>query len=270
MGSIIKPTKNLIKLLKSAKETVDLSTERFLCPIELLPLAALISEKSLKFIGPASSECAGYMEFFNFPNGLMRFSAGSRKFIPIYKFSASKADRKSLEDKSGILKNLIGICLHKIESPKGAINALNIAIDEIISNVEDHSGAKYGWINAQYYPNKKFLDVCILDRGITITGRYRAVGKVFKSDLDALKNALEGYSSKPERVRGSGLPTFIKMITQGFEGEIIAISGSAIAYASKRQEPVVQKLSVRWDGTIIAFRIPKNLKPIDYSLYIDQ
>ena len=270
MESIVKSARNLIKLLKSADGIIDLSSEKFLCPIELLPLASLISEESKKFICPENTKCAEYLKFFNFPQGLTRFSARSDKYIPIYKFSASRGDEKSLTDKSEILKNLIGICLNKIGSPHGAVDALNIAIDEIISNIEDHSGAKFGWINAQYYPSKKFLEVCILDLGVTVASRYKKVGKIFNSDPEALKNALEGYSSKPELIRGSGLPTFIKMITQGLGGEIIAVSGGAIAYASKRQGPLVRKISTNWEGMIVSFRIPRNLEPVDYALYIDQ
>lgn len=269
MESLIEPTKKLIKLLKLTDNVVDLSLEKFLCPIEILPLSALISGNQLQFINPKDEKCAGYVKYFNFPNGLTQFKPLSSNYIPIYKFSASKTDEKSLIDKSDILKNLINICLLKISSPKGAINALNLAVDEIISNIEDHSGSKFGWINAQYYPIKKYLDMCILDRGITISGRYKKVGKEFKSDSEALKNALEGESSKSEKIRGSGLPTFIKLITQAFDGEMIIISGSAIAYASKKSGPIVNKLSIKWDGTIVASRIPKNLKSINYTLYID-
>ncbi|TSC93346.1 MAG: hypothetical protein CEN89_129 [Candidatus Berkelbacteria bacterium Licking1014_7] len=270
MESIIKPTKRLIGLLKNTNDLVDLSNFHFIYPIELLPMASLISEKSLEYIKPVDKNCQGYMKYFDFPNGLTRFSPKSHRFIQIYKFSASKADKRSLLDKSEILKNLIEICLSNIGSPRGAVSALNLAVDEIISNVEDHSEAKYGWINTQYYPKKDFLDMCILDRGITIAGKYKKVGKGFGSDLEALKNALEGESSKPEKIRGSGLPTFTNLITQAFDGEMIIISGNAIVYANKKSGPIVNKISVKWDGTIVAFRIPKNLESIDYTQYIDQ
>jgi anti-sigma regulatory factor (Ser/Thr protein kinase) len=193
----------------------------------------------------------------------------SPKYIPIYKFSASKADERTITDKSDILNNLIDICLKKIGSPHGSIDALNISVSEIISNIEDHSDAKYGWINAQYYPNKKYLDICIVDQGITINGKYKKVDKGYENDREALKCALQGESAKPEKIRGSGLPTFTNMVTQGFKGEMVIISGEAIVYASAKETPLVRKLSVRWDGTIVAFRIPVNSQPIDYALYID-
>ena len=268
MESIITPTKNLIQFLKLCDNTVDLSSMRFLHPIQILPLAAMISEKSLNFIPPRSSECSSYLGHFNFPDGLTEF-VSSKQFIPIYKFSAAKADQKSTTDKSNILANLLDICLVKLGSPEGLVNALTLAVDEIISNIEDHSDAKYGWINAQYYPKKKYLDMCIVDTGITINGKYEKVGMIFENDLEALKKALEGESSKPEKIRGSGLPTFTKMITKGLKGEIVIISGSAIVYANKNTDPLVQKLSVRWNGTIVALRIPKNLAVIDYTDFIE-
>lgn len=268
MESILLPTKKLIQLLKISSKTVDLSSMKFGHPIQILPLAAMISEKSLNYILPQSSECAGYMQNFNFPKGLTKFLP-SQKFIPIYKFSASKTNEKSIADKSDILKNLLRICLIKLGSPDGLVSALNLAIDEIISNIEDHSDSKYGWINAQYYPNLKYLDICIVDTGITIKGKYKKAGMIFENDLEALKKALEGESSKPEKIRGSGLPTFTKMITKGLKGEIVIISGDAIVYASKAKDPVVQKLSIRWGGTIVAMRIPKNLSRVDYTNFIE-
>jgi anti-sigma regulatory factor (Ser/Thr protein kinase) len=268
MESIIKPTKDLIRFLKITDNTVDLSSMNFLYPIQILPLAAMISGKSLKFINPSNQDCTTYLKRFNFPDGLTEFIT-SEKFIPIYKFSASKTNTRSSEDKSGILDNLLKICLAKLGSPEGLVNALSLAIDEIISNIEDHSGAKFGWINAQYYPTKKYLDMCIVDTGITIKGKYDKVGMLFENDMEALKKALEGESSKPEKVRGSGLPTFTKIIAKGLQGEMVIISGNAIVYASKEHNPIVQKLSVRWNGTIVALRIPKNLAPIDYADYIE-
>lgn len=270
MENILIPTKKLIQILKTQKDIINLSNISFSQPIITLPLAALISESELNFIKPVDSNCFNYLKYFNFPDGLTEFKKLSSGYIPIYKFSASKADQKSLKDKSEILENLINICLSKIGSPKGAVSALNIAVDEIISNIEDHSDAQFGWINAQYYPSKKYLDICILDRGITIADRYKKSGKIVGNDLEALKNALEGKSSKPEKIRGSGLPTFTKLITQGFDGEIVIISGNAIVYASKKSQPIVKNLSVKWSGVIVAFRVPKNLKPINYALYIDQ
>jgi hypothetical protein len=59
------------------------------------------------------------------------------------------------------------------------------------------------------------------------------------------------------------------MITKGLQGEIIIISGGAIVYANKDSDPVVQKLTVRWNGTIVALRIPKDSSSIDYTKFID-
>ena len=59
------------------------------------------------------------------------------------------------------------------------------------------------------------------------------------------------------------------MIRGAFEGQMVMISGSAIAYADEKQEPNVQKLSINWRGTIVAIRIPKSSNPIDYSKYIE-
>lgn len=269
MESIIVPTKKLIQILKLKESSIDLSNINFWQPVITLPLAAFISEDGRKFIKPISEKCLGYLKYFNFPNGYTKFETLSSKYIPIYKFSASKKDGKSLIDKSGIIENLIEICTKKIGSPVGAVNALSLAIEEIIDNIEEHSESQYGWINAQYYPSKEYLDICILDRGITFLGNYQKNGISISDDQEALKNALEGLSTKPGTTRGSGLRTFTHIIKEGFEGEMIIVGGRAIAYASRQKGPVVQKLSVDWDGTIVAIRIPRRSRPIDYTLYIE-
>jgi hypothetical protein len=269
MESLIKPTVNLVNFLKKADSSIDLSESRFLFPIELLPIAALISEKSLKYVKPEEVKCREYLDYFNFPNGLTKFEPLSSSYIPIYKFSTPKSDLKSLQDKSNILQSIIGICLSKIGTRPGAIDVLNYIVYEIIDNIEEHSEAKYGWINAQYYPKKQYLDLCILDRGITVLGKYRKSGKVIPDDLSALKNALQGVSTKPERIRGTGIRTFVNMICGAFGGEIEIISGNAIAFASKNNEPRIEKLSIRWEGTIIAVRIPKGSASMNYQNYIE-
>ncbi len=269
MESLIGPAKQLIGFLNDAHGVVDLSAMRFAYPIQLLPAAALITEKSLEYKMPSSSSCAGYLQYFHFPKGFTQFKSVSSSYIPIYKFHGINGTEAEISNKSDILRNLMRIMLRDLGSPTGAVNALELVVDEIVSNIGEHSGAKYGWINAQYYPKKKYLDVCILDRGKSITGRYKEAGKIFLNDLESLKSALEGESSKPEKIRGSGLPTFVKMVTRGFEGEIVVISGNAIAFGNKNSGPLVQNISAKWDGTIVAFRIPSNQNPIDYALYIE-
>lgn len=270
MESLLNPAKNLIKILKSESDIIDLSGVNFWQPIITLPLASLISEEKCNYIKPTKEECLGYLDYFNFPNGYTKFKTESSHYIPIYKFSASKSDIKTLHDKSGIIENLMKICVQKIGSPKGAINVLSLAIEEIIDNIEEHSEAKYGWINAQYYPIKGYLDMCILDRGISILGNYRKNGISMSDDTEALKNALEGLSTKiSENMRGSGLRTFTNMVRGAFEGQMIMISGSAIAYADKTHNPAIQRVSINWPGNIVSIRIPARSKPIDYTKYID-
>lgn len=268
MESLINPTKNLFSILNQSDKLIDLSNIKWLYPIEILPLAALISENNLRYQYPLDTKCKEYLKYFKFPKGLQKYTKNSFYCLPIYNFSASMKNISSLQTKSEIISNLIDVFAKNIGSPKGAINALSLAIDEIISNIEDHSEALRGWIHGQHYPNKKFLDVCILDRGITIKGCYQKNGRKIFEDKDALIKALQGESSKPEKIRGTGLRTFIEIILGAFGGEVIIISGNAIFYSSKKTKPIIKNLSIRWQGTIIAFRIPKMTKNIDYTKYI--
>jgi anti-sigma regulatory factor (Ser/Thr protein kinase) len=268
MESLLISTKKLIEILKN-HDTIDLSNLNFLQPIITLPLASLISEEKRSYKEPRKDDCRGYLDYFNFPDGYTKFKTLSPKYIPIYKFPVSK-NNMDLIDKSGIIENLLRICVEKIGSPMGAVDTLGIVMEEIIDNIEEHSQAKYGWINAQYYPTKEYLDICILDRGLTLLKNYQNNGISISDDAEALKNALQGLSTKQtENMRGSGLRTFTRMVREALGGEMIIISGTAIAYANKDQVPDIQSLSVNWPGTIVAFRIPKRSEPVDYTKYID-
>lgn len=225
------PAKNLIKNLKNIEDVVDLSALKWMYPLEILPISALISDKKLEYILPKNEECRNYLKYFHFPNGLQIYRR-SDNYIPIYNFTASSKTKSSIEIKSKILDSLISLFVQKIGSPKGALNALSLAIEESISNIEDHSGSEKGWIHAQFYQKKNFLDICILDTGRTFRENYIHHHKAVGSDTEALSRAIKGVSTKIEEIRGSGLPTFVNLARKAFKGEFVIISGKALAYGS--------------------------------------
>ena len=268
---LLDQVKTLLRLLQNnydAKEGfIDLSSLSWLYPLELLPLAALISDKSLDFIRP-DEKALKYLEYFNFPEGLNKYQKQSTRYLPIYKFSAKTRDISASGVRSEIINNLIEIFVNRVGVYSGVKDALYLSVDEIIANIDEHSISGTGWIHAQYYPTKKFLDICLVDTGVSIPGSFRNHSITFTNDTSAIIKALNGVSVSKEKLRGAGMRTFVKMATSGLGGEAVIISGKGLIYANRKSTIPYNIRTVEWKGTIIGLRIPSREGSLDYTKYI--
>lgn len=112
----------------------------------------------------------------------------------------------------------------KIES----LDSIRVSIEEILHNVNDHSGVRVGCTFAQHFPNKKTIEIAISDFGNGIPSMVRKVIPN-TSDSDALKLASqEGFTTKSNvKNRGAGLPTLIKFVVANNGGSVRINSGNA-------------------------------------------
>ena len=115
---------------------------------------------------------------------------------------------------------------------------------------------------AQFYPSNKYLDICILDNGLTLMGSYKKHKYNVKNDLEAVSKAHSGLSTK-NKERGRGIPTSYDMIIKGLKGEFCLMSGNGLILNNKLIE-----MPVSYNGTVIAIRIPSKKKNFIYSKYI--
>ena len=143
-----------------------------------------------------------------------------------------------------------------------------------MDNITEHSGSDRGFIFAQAYPLKGYLDLCIADRGVTLLGSYqRLTDNEITTDLEAIRAANRGISSKnlPEAEnRGYGIYTTKKMLVEGLGGQYLMISGGNF-YINIPGFDSFYSLpdNLRWNGTIIALRIPYNVAKFNYVNYIE-
>jgi len=119
-----------------------------------------------------------------------------------------------------------------------------------------------------------YVDICIADGGITLLGSYqRLKDKFIEDDLEAIKAANRQISSKnlPDTEnRGYGIYTSKKMLIEGLGGQYMIMSGSAIYMKSKTIDQFFTLPDgLRWDGTIVALRIPYQASQFDYIKYIE-
>lgn len=241
----------------------NLSQLKWVCPLLILPISAYISTTHSEY-DLEGCETESYLRTMGFPIGvdsIESFEKTNSSYIPITVFKKEAGiDRDKLE---ALFGNKIFKLLGNVE---GTIDAIRYPISELVGNIFDHSKKDIGFICAQVYPQKQYLDVCIVDCGRGFAKAYAEdLGQQY-SDQEALKAALEGESIKPDpnHERGTGLRTSKDIICKEMKGgSFILISGGACVIIEDNKETPFLLPQFYWQGAIIAFRIPKPSGPID-------
>lgn len=194
----------------------------------------------------------------------------TKTYIPIINFDAGRnSDAKEVV--SSIAENMI---IRQLSIRPNVANGLKYMIDEILDNITEHSESHRGYIFAQAYPTKGFLDVCIADSGVGLLGSYQRLPEnEIATDLEAIKAANRGLSSKnlPDAEnRGFGIRTSRQMLIQGLGGQYLMISGSSLYIKTRTLDSFYNMPhALRWNGTIVALRIPYNSTTFNYIDYIE-
>ncbi|MBQ9878154.1 MAG: hypothetical protein IJM29_04525 [Bacteroidales bacterium] len=259
---------------------IDFSYTQFISPVFALSLIVYLSSCGKKVSVTNLNE---YLNTVRFNNGgihpdLMRRSEfiasmegySQKTYIPIVNFPAN-ADSDEKDVMSTVVENII---IHQSNIAPNVAQGLKYIIEETLDNITEHSESDRGYIFAQAYPKKEYLDLCIADRGITLLGSYqRIAGNEITTDLEAIKAAQRRISSKnlPDTEnRGFGIYTSKKMLIEGLNGQYMMLSGECI-YLKSSSEDRIYTLpdGLRWNGTIIALRIPYKKEKFDYINYIE-
>lgn len=111
---------------------------------------------------------------------------------------------------------------------KGVSDSLTLALNELMTNVFDHSHSMRGcYVCAQSYPMKRNLRVCIADFGIGITAALKTSPKYadIDDDYDGIKLAVkEGVTSRTHGFAGLGL-SHIQRFVKVNNGKMYILSG---------------------------------------------
>lgn len=258
---------------------LDFKNNRWINPFFILPLVCLYKEqpRNITMINKST-----YLENIILDDTLQISlkqisseyidSYSTKNYLPIVSFSAQRSDDsvriKLIETLSKIIKKLLNP-----EVP--FYTAINYIIDESVANIKDHSESGNGYLFAQYYPDKKYIDICIVDCGKGILKSYQDSGIMkFSDSSSAISEAINGLSTKNLPLaenRGYGIKTSRKMIVNGLGGYYSIISGDAMyIYTPKNETILVLPNSIKWKGTIVAIRMPfKDVRNFNYSLYLE-
>ncbi len=149
------------------------------------------------------------------------------------------------------LTEIIGI------SP-GLNYSLRLSLNELMTNVVEHSGVKDYYVCAYTYPERGQLRLCIADRGMGIL-RSLYLSKKYKLNLRNSHDAIilattEGVSSRPGRA-GLGL-SHLKGFAKVNEGQMCIISGRGKVFWKYDQGKILkQKMMKPFTGTVVKFVI---------------
>lgn len=260
--------------------TIDFSHTRFISPVFALSLIVYLTKSGkdvsicgtneyLDVIGLQSwgihpDEMRG-SEFLAIMEGYSK-----KTYIPIVSFPA-QTNNDEKEAISTVVENII---IRQSHIPSNVATGLKYMVDETIDNITEHSESDRGFIFAQAYPTKGYVDLCIADRGVTLLGSYQRLQEnEISTDLEAIKAANRGISSKnhPEAVnRGYGIYTSKRMLVEGLGGQYLMLSGANF-YLKRPGFDSFYSLpdNLRWNGTIVALRIPYNVTRFNYVNYIE-
>ena len=194
----------------------------------------------------------------------------TRTYIPIVNFAAGK----NMDDKEAVSSVVENILIRQLNIRPNVAMGLKYMVVETLDNITEHSESDRGFIMAQAYPRKGYLDICMADNGVTLLGSYKKLDdNEIASDLEAIKAANRGISSKnlPEAEnRGYGIQTSKRMLVEGLGGQYLMLSGSCIYLKSLGLDNVYSVPDgLRWNGTVVALRIPINSSVFNYINYIE-
>jgi len=238
---------------------MDLSNIDWFYPTNLLPLGIFIkTNRDISVIPPSSSEV---LSFYNIITKGKRHVSSRSSYHPIAEIPLDAHQRERMLEP-----------LYAFESDYiGGRNAFAYLIGELVDNVYQHSSFSTAYIMAQKYPKKRFIEISIIDNGISIHGAFKKAGFEF-DDTTALSEAIKGRSTKRDRERGFGLISSINLLTKGLDGECLIVSrkGGFIAKGEDKQTFYNMGEYHALNGTLICIRVSYITKTVNIYDYLEQ
>ena len=199
---------------------LDMGNETWLRPAKVLLLRNYIidAKSNNRYIPPRNEKARGYLDYITTESNSVNLQ-WRRSHIPFSRVNDSNVNSMATK-----ITELIGSRLNQHSTL-----ILKYCINELLTNVTEHSRYRNSFIILQNYPQLSELEFAIMDDGISIPRNFEEHGIGFTTDSDSLDKALNGVSTKPEdEGRGHGLPSVFRVLTEGLKGEGIIISRDGI------------------------------------------
>ena len=242
------------------KITFDLSRTESITPFGIVLLAGTILEclnqgKKATYIGPKKTRVRtflsgiGFNKFFELSDEQHRIESPNVQLRRLDRIDPLLTDQ---------ILEVFGESIHMSEGVKCS---LKMSLNELMTNVFDHSESKRGcYVCAQFYKKEKKIRLCIADFGIGImkslrkAPQYAQLSSHYESIVLAVR---EGVTSREIRA-GFGL-NLINRFVESNEGKMYILSGNGKALWNftglKKRRKERQTMRVFFDGTIIDLHI---------------
>lgn len=256
---MVRNIKEIDAAVSNKKKSVAITNVGWISPISLLPLVVHSAQNGIKI--RCSSKRKGVTPYLNrvcFPEGTEDLSEINANHLPITRFSCGLENPLLGKYEESIISKI------SPEYRNSFISGLKFLTSELQSNVEQHAKINHYWIFAQYWEKTKTCEICLADSGIGYMESYRGTKYEINDHSSAIKNAIQGLSSKTPDERGAGLTGIMKMFIDGYKGEMVILSGDSLLYLYSKK-PIIYKCPINWKGAFVGlkFRL-KDLKIEDY------
>jgi hypothetical protein len=293
MSSLLEDYKNYLAMPKNL-DRIYLS-DISLAPASLLPSLHFAEFSSIPLILPSDTNVRNHLERILCLSGDIKLLPNEFPFIR-FPFKGTEEDKV---DNLGFLDHMIWRFLFDKENDYeqyGGVNTFRYVLGEILSNVDQNSEANVVSVYSQTYSKRKFIDIGILDNGVTIPGRYEQSKPEFankninpyefENDCEALYKAMNGISTKEGFKRamegissykdiylndwiGYGLNTSIRLITEGLGGSFLIASRGGICHLTKKEKKFIKaKGDNILNGTLVCIRFKRAKLKKDFMDYI--
>jgi hypothetical protein len=263
------------------QKSIDLSGLSFISPGSLLPIYHFARSNSIsRFIAQERTK--------EHLSKIFGISKGNSNLMPLITINLKDTNEKrKVEILSNVDKKIRNMLFpnNEMEYKEYGDEGFRYIIEEILTNIEQHSEASKVYTYCQTYPLEGYVDVGILDNGVSIPGKYdqsydefidESINPYeFKTDCHAIYHAFNGVSTKPEFKKeviglqsmddiskvdslGHGYNTSVRAITEVLGGSMLIASRNGICHLTPQQKKFIKaKDNNTIIGTLVCIRFKK-------------
>jgi hypothetical protein len=242
---------------------IDLKDRKWISSTGVVLLAYLKEEYGYDVVSSDTSNAMGYFDqMTNDPTWwtkeFKREIIHDSSYIPFSELPPENISFKILFERIGELM--------RFYAPIGGETAFKYVLSELTDNIYEHSKFTKSFIMCQAYKTKQYVELSLIDNGISIPGNFETHSIAFHEDSNAIEMAVNGESTKGDLERGTGLKSSLDIYCEGAKAEAMIVSRNGIYYR-KSNKPYLAQLDQDEGllGTLISIRVP--LRSSDIEIY---
>lgn len=254
---------------KREKIELDLSEVKWALPCSIILISGKLTEilskgAEVSYNPPKNPKVKEWLSNIGFPFGNTN---DGETFVSIKHFPSNSDNKNQVNEESNLL-------LKKMEDkiPKNFGDSIKYILGELADNMDEHSNFTFASLMSQYYPKKEYLDIAVLDNGITIPLNFEKNNIPFDKDSEAIRKALFGEvtTKKDEKMRGFGLKSCKDISLKEIKGELHIVSRKGVITIKYDEEPQLFDFrDTSLNGTFLYFRLPTPKNKVNIYPYLE-